>query len=107
MSVQKGGGPRGGRAAGTTGKWLTLSDSGAQLAAIKAAETALGAARAARASGDHPACVGHASRALEVGPNSVELREIRLACDEAQGNLEAVVGDLTWVFPAPLNRRTH
>lgn len=39
----------------------------------------------------------HATKALEVGPNSVEMREVRLACNEEMGDVDAVYGDLRYV----------
>lgn len=44
------------------------------------------------------ACVDHATKALEVGPNSIELREVRLTCAEQLGDIDAVYGDLRYVF---------
>lgn len=40
-------------------------------------------------------CVDHASRALEVGPNSLELRELRIRCTTELGDIAAVYGDLS------------
>lgn len=39
-------------------------------------------------------CVDHATKALEAGPNSAELRELRLECSTEMGDVEAVYGDL-------------
>lgn len=39
-----------------------------------------------------------ATKALEVGPNSVELREIRVKGYEGAGDLEGLVGDLRFVL---------
>ena len=65
-------------------------------------ERAVGLAAAARhsaessaASGQWEICVDHASKALEVGPNSLELRELRLRCVTALGNIVAIYGDLS------------
>jgi DnaJ family protein C protein 3 len=38
--------------------------------------------------------VEHSTRALEVGLNSAELREIRVACATELGDVDAVYGDL-------------
>ncbi|WVQ97716.1 hypothetical protein IAU59_004830 [Kwoniella sp. CBS 9459] len=40
-------------------------------------------------------CVDHASKALEVGPNSADLRELRVACATELGDVQAVYGDLS------------
>ncbi|KAI9635593.1 co-chaperone [Dioszegia hungarica] len=63
--------------------------------AVKSAANAAGSARKARKSRDWPLCVQHATKALEVGPNSVEMREVRLACNEEMGDVDAVYGDLS------------
>jgi DnaJ family protein C protein 3 len=52
-------------------------------------------AESAAASGEWQICVDHASKALEVGPNSLELRELRLRCVTELGNVVAIYGDLS------------
>jgi DnaJ homolog subfamily C member 3 len=52
------------------------------------------AARKANKSSKWQVCVDEATKALDVGPNSVELREIRVRCAEGLGDVEAVIGDL-------------
>ncbi|KAK1926612.1 putative Co-chaperone [Papiliotrema laurentii] len=48
------------------------------------------------AKGKHwQACVDHATKALEVGPNSVEMRQLRVECSTQLGDVEAAYGDLT------------
>jgi DnaJ family protein C protein 3 len=74
--------------------WLTEVRDSPQESNLKAAESALAAARKAHKKSQHQACVEHATRALEVGPNSLELREIRLDCEEGLGDVDAVIGDL-------------
>lgn len=39
-------------------------------------------------------CVEHSTKALEVAPNSIEIRELRLACTEELGDIDAIYGDL-------------
>ena len=41
------------------------------------------------------ACVQHSSRALEIGPSSVELRELRVECATEMGDLDTTYADLT------------
>lgn len=43
----------------------------------------------------YPACIEHASAALQVGPNSLDLRQVRLQCYEGVGDLEGYIGDLS------------
>jgi DnaJ family protein C protein 3 len=52
-------------------------------------------AEAAAGSSNWQVCVDHASRALEVGPNSLELRELRIRCTTELGDVAAVYGDLS------------
>lgn len=78
----------GSKAEGEAREMLPLVDT-----AVSEAERAR-RARDARAWGQ---CVDHASKALEVGTNSIELRELRLACEEEAGDVDGVYGDLTWV----------
>jgi DnaJ family protein C protein 3 len=64
-------------------------------------DAAVGEAERARRARDARAwgqCVDHASKALEVGTNSIELRELRLGCEEEAGDVDGVYGDLTWVI---------
>lgn len=39
----------------------------------------------------------HATKALEVGPNSAALRRLRVQCATELGDIDAVYGDLRWV----------
>lgn len=52
------------------------------------------AARAAAKSHKWGDCVAHASKALEVGPNSASLRELRVECNTEMGEAEGAYGDL-------------
>lgn len=54
-------------------------------------------ARKARKQKAYPLCVQHATKALETGPNSIEMREVRVACAEQMGDVDAVYGDLRYV----------
>ncbi|KAL7423248.1 Tetratricopeptide repeat and J domain-containing co-chaperone dnj1 [Cryptotrichosporon argae] len=62
---------------------------------MTAAIAAEKAATKAYASKAYPACVEHATRALEAGPNAVRLRELRIECATALGDADAVYGDLS------------
>ncbi|KAI5449980.1 hypothetical protein NCC49_003871 [Naganishia albida] len=55
----------------------------------------LKAARKAISSKAYQKAVDEATKALEVGPNSVELREIRVKGYEGAGDLEGLIGDLS------------
>lgn len=65
-------------------------------------EQSVGLAAAARESAERGSasknwqvCVDHATKALEVGSNSLELRELRLGCATELGDIDAVYGDLS------------
>ncbi len=64
-------------------------------ASLKAATNAESKAQKARKKKDWEGCVNEAGEALSVGPNSVKLREMRVECAEAMGDLDGVIGDLT------------
>ncbi|WWC67535.1 uncharacterized protein I206_101444 [Kwoniella pini CBS 10737] len=51
-------------------------------------------AHKARKNKDWNVCVDHATKALEVGPNSGGLRELRVECATELGDVQAVYGDL-------------
>jgi len=63
--------------------------------AVGQAWAARDSAESAASSGEWQICVDHASKALEVGPNSLELRELRLRCVTELGNVVAIYGDLS------------
>lgn len=65
------------------------------LHAVDGAIIESGHARRAQSERAWGKCVEHASRALEVGISSIELRELRLACEEEAGDVDGVYGDLT------------
>lgn len=68
-----------------------------QLKSLNTAIPHLKAARKAISSKAYQKAVDEATRALEVGPNSVELREIRVKAYEGAGDLEGLIGDLRFV----------
>jgi DnaJ family protein C protein 3 len=68
-----------------------------QAEAVKVAAAASAAAHKAEKSRKWDGCVEHATKALETGPNSAELRELRVRCATELGDVEAVYGDLWWV----------
>lgn len=69
------------------------------------AEIAATQARKAKKGRAYPLCVQHATRALETGPNSIEMREVRVACAEQMGDVDAVYGDLRCVVKTILGLR--
>ncbi|WWC87303.1 uncharacterized protein L201_002191 [Kwoniella dendrophila CBS 6074] len=62
---------------------------------LNLAAAASKSAHNAKQSKDWHVCVDHATKALEVGPNSSELRELRLDCATELGDVQAVYGDLS------------
>lgn len=44
------------------------------------------------------ACIEHSSSALRVASHSAHIRETRMTCEMAAGDLEGAVGDLTYVY---------
>lgn len=74
----------------------TTTDS--QAHAISQAGHAAGQARQNSKKKQWQGCVDHATRALETGPNSAEMRELRVECATQLGDIEAVYGDLTYVL---------
>ncbi|ORY23810.1 hypothetical protein BCR39DRAFT_548578 [Naematelia encephala] len=62
---------------------------------ITAASAEKKSALAALKSNHWDRCVEHATKALEVGINSIEIREVRLKCEEELGDVDAVYGDLS------------
>ncbi|GFZ49009.1 hypothetical protein JCM24511_06758 [Saitozyma sp. JCM 24511] len=75
--------------------------------ALKVAAAASAAAHKAEKSRKWDGCVEHATKALETGPNSAELRELRVRCATELGDVEAVYGDLRWVWLEALRFVTH
>jgi DnaJ family protein C protein 3 len=71
-----------------------------QLKSLDSAIPHLKAARKAISSKAWQKAVDEATKALEVGPNSVELREIRVKGYEGAGDLEGLIGDLRFVRPS-------
>ena len=68
-------------------------------------DEAIGESSSARKAGkkrDWQGCWSHASRALEVGPNSVELRDLRVECATELEDGEAVYADLRCVEREPI-----
>lgn len=62
------------------------------------AQAAMGSASNAREGKRWDVCVDQATKALEVGPNSGQLREMRIECATELGDVESVYGDLRWVL---------
>ena len=60
------------------------------LAAAKEEKSARAAAKARK----WEDCVSHATRALETGPNSAKLRELRVECNTQMGEAEGAYADL-------------
>lgn len=69
-----------------------------QLKSLDSAILHLKAARKAISSRSYQKAVDEATKALAVGPNSVELREIRVKGYEGVGDLEGLIGDLRFVL---------
>jgi DnaJ family protein C protein 3 len=65
--------------------------------AVKNAAAESVSARAAAKSKNWDGCLEHATNSLEVGPNSIEMRELRVECALEKGNIMAVHGDLRCV----------
>ena len=65
--------------------------------AVKIALTEKAATQKAARSKHWADCVQHATRALETGPNSAELRDLRVNCATQIGDLDNAYADLTWV----------
>lgn len=78
-----------------------------QAEALKVAAAASAAAHKAEKSRKWDGCAEHATKALETGPNSAELRELRVRCATELGDVEAVYGDLRWVWLEALRFVTH
>ena len=70
------------------GEAIKLGDS------VKVALSAITAAQRGAKNRSWAACVDQATKALEVAPNSAEIRELRLECETEMGDVEAVYGDL-------------
>jgi len=67
-----------------------------QSQSIHLASVATSSARNASERQDWAVCVDHATKALEVSPNSAGLRELRLGCETEMGDVNAVYGDLRY-----------
>lgn len=75
----------------------TKSDAEAldSITAIKTAQSEWILALRAQEAQSWSKCIEHVTGALEVGTSSIELRELRLACEEEAGDVDGVYGDLT------------
>lgn len=62
---------------------------------MELASAAKASAEQAVINGNWQICVDHSTKALEVGSNSLELREMRLKCATEMGDIDAVYGDLS------------
>ncbi|WRT65155.1 uncharacterized protein IL334_002098 [Kwoniella shivajii] len=77
------------------GKSKSDNDSTELVHSVTLATGASKSAHKAAKSKDWNVCVDHATKALEVGPNSSELRELRVKCATELGDVQAVYGDLS------------
>ncbi|WWD21936.1 hypothetical protein CI109_106424 [Kwoniella shandongensis] len=65
---------------------------------LESVDVAIGASKSAHKAAQMKnwvICVDHSTKALELGPNSAELRELRVQCATELGDVDAVYGDLS------------
>ncbi|WVQ68839.1 uncharacterized protein L199_007048 [Kwoniella botswanensis] len=77
------------------GKSKSDNESEELIHSVTLAAGASKSAHKARKNKEWHVCVDHATKALEVGPNSAELRELRVECATELGDVQAVYGDLS------------
>lgn len=77
-----------------TGLYTHVNHPNLQLSSLNSAIGHLKAARKAISSKSYQKAVDEATKALAAGPNSIELREIRIKGYGGVGDLEGMIGDL-------------
>ena len=76
------------------GKTKTDAEATELASSITLASAASASATKAAKRKDWMVCVDQMTKALEVGPNAAESRELRVVCATELGDVEAVYGDL-------------